>query len=53
MDWAKLFQIASYIVAGASVALAGIAPLTKNTKDDRLLAVLKWLLAKLSLNVKP
>lgn len=28
------------LIGGASVALAAIAPLTKTTKDDRVLAVL-------------
>jgi hypothetical protein len=47
--------VASAVIAGASVALAAIAPLTKTVKDDRVLAALKWVagvLEKLALNVK-
>lgn len=43
------------VVTGASVALKGIAPLTKTVKDDKWLARLEALLAvleKLALNVK-
>lgn len=47
--------VLSAVVAGASVALKAIAPLTKTVKDDRALALLEkalGLLEKLSLNVK-
>lgn len=37
MDW---FNIATAVVAGASVALHVIAPLTKSRKDD---AIVKWI----------
>ena len=40
----------SGVVAGASVMLHAIAPLTKSTKDDSWMAKVDWLLAKLSLN---
>ncbi len=43
------------VVAGASLALNAIAPLTKTVKDDRVLALLTKaarLLEKLSLNVR-
>jgi hypothetical protein len=42
----KLFlvaQIASFVVAGAVVALNGIAPLTKTDKDDKALGVLNFI----------
>lgn len=53
--WADLLIGASGIVAGSSVALHAIAPLTKTDKDDRAAS---WLdkvsavLSKLSLNKK-
>ena len=55
MDWKHYLEIASYVIAGASLALAGIAPLTKNTSDDkvgRAVELIKALLSKLSLNVR-
>ena len=48
-----ILLVITSIISGASVALHAIAPLTKSTKDDRVLAALKWIegaLAKLSLN---
>jgi hypothetical protein len=47
--------VVSAVIAGASVALKAIAPLTKSVKDDRVLALLTKaaaLLEKLSLNVR-
>lgn len=51
----EILAVACAVVAGASVALKAIAPLTKNVKDDRVLAGLEKLLAvleKLALNTK-
>jgi len=52
-----VLQIASYVVAGASVVAAGVAPLTKNKTDDRVAKALAWVLNnvvnKLALNPKP
>lgn len=47
--------VVAAVIAGASVALKAIAPLTKTVKDDRVLALLTKaaaLLEKLSLNVR-
>jgi len=55
MNYGLIIEVASYIVAGASVALAGISVLTKNTVDDKILKVvnkIKSILGLLSINVK-
>lgn len=43
--------VLSAVIAGASVALKVIAPLTKTTKDDSLLRLLEKALQVLSLHV--
>lgn len=55
MDWMKVIEIAAYIVAGASVIAAGVAPLTETKWDDKaagLLSKAKKLLDMLALNFK-
>lgn len=53
--WMELLLAATGVVTAASLALKAIAPLTKNTTDDkwagRLGKVVKWL-EKFALNTK-
>lgn len=54
VDWVAVIAVLSTVVLAASIALRAIAPLTKNTVDDR---AVRWLekvqafLAWLALNV--
>ena len=52
MDLVTIFNIATAVIAGASIILGAIAPLTKSKRDDRALAFLKKVLKILSLHVK-
>lgn len=53
--WMELLLAATGVVTAASLALKAIAPLTKNTKDDKWAArfakAVKWL-EKFALNTK-
>lgn len=54
MDTAfKILTIASFVISGAVVALNGIAPFTKNTKDDKLRDVLAFIHDKVLVLILP
>ena len=42
-NWQLVLTVISYVVAGASLVVAGVAPLTKSEADNKLLKVLRWL----------
>lgn len=44
---------ASFVIAGAVVALNGIAPLTKNTKDDKVRDALVFIHDKILVMILP
>jgi hypothetical protein len=52
MDIQTIVTIVTSVIAGASIMLQVIAPLTKTTKDDKVLLFLKKALEVLSLHVK-
>jgi membrane associated rhomboid family serine protease len=52
LHWKDVLVGASGVIAGASLALKVIAPLTKNTADDRWAKRLEKLVAWLALNTK-
>jgi hypothetical protein len=52
MDIQTIVTIVTSVIAGASIMLQVIAPLTKTTKDDKVLSFLKKALEVLSLHVK-
>lgn len=43
----------SFVIAGIVVALNGIAPLTKSTKDDKLRDALRWVQDRLLVLILP